>query len=189
MISGETEDIVATQLGEDLYDNFLFRGKRRRNASFRANRFSRRATNRQRRLNQRGIRRNNRFARKASRQQARAQRRAIRRTIKRVPPRKTIRRQRRRSFIKRIGTSYRNAGGATGIGAAIDAATLTSSQTNSGQTPESSDYSVSLNNNSSKEKTSGIPKVAYILGGIAVLGIVGVMIMKSRTPKYPYQQG
>ncbi|WP_010520467.1 hypothetical protein [Aquimarina agarivorans] len=160
MIAGETEALLRD---EATYDDFLFglgrKGRRRNNGAI-----TERIANRRRR----------RSVRKA--------RRIQRRTARRNNPVRAIRRERRRRVITDLGTIYRNAGRATGIGQQIDALTPQLAPEYSGNTDTSpSDYKIAVGAEKQPEKSSGMPKVALAIGGVAVVGLIGVLAMKKRT--------
>ncbi|WP_346881299.1 hypothetical protein [uncultured Algibacter sp.] len=165
MVAGETEAILAEQIGNDNYDDFLF-GKRAR--ARRAKRRSRLSV-----VQRKEERKQRRFARKT--------RRVERRTERQNSPTRIMRKERRSAFFKDLGTAYRNAGRATGIGAQIDALTpQLEPNFSGGSNTLASDYTLSVGGEQSPKEKSGIPKVALIVGGVVVLGIIGVVAMKPR---------
>lgn len=168
MIAGETEVILAEQAGEDNYDDFLFgkRGKGRRSPSSIA---SRRAGRKQRRS-----------ARKGRRVQRRTQRIQLR-TARRNSPVRVLRRKRRSTLIRKLGNTYKPSGGASGIGAQINAVTSQLNPSSPSSSPDA-DYSVSLGDSKTPDKEARFPKIPLIIGGVVVIGIIGAIALKKNTP-------
>ena len=165
MVAGETEAILAEQIGDAGYDNFLFGRKNQKGRIKRRNRTSV--------IQRREKRKQNRFEKKT--------RRVERINARRNSPTRIMRKERRSGFIKDLGTAYRSAGGATGIGAKIDALTPQLDPNYSGDTgTTASDYSVSVGSDDNPDKKSAVPKVALAIGGIMVLGIIVAIAMKQR---------
>lgn len=162
MVAGETEAILEEQAEIDNYDNFLF-GKRNENRVKRRNKPSV--------IKRRTARKQRRSARKTNRIQ--------RRDARRNSPIRAMRRQRRSTLIRKIGNAYRDAGRASGIGASIDSLTP-SLDPNYPVTSKDTDYKVSIGETKTPEEKSGIPKVALVIGGVAVVGLIGAVAMSRR---------
>ncbi|WP_407264866.1 hypothetical protein R5N98_12450 [Tenacibaculum maritimum] len=85
---------------------------------------------------------------------------------------------------------YRDIGGATAIGAAIDSITKPKLTTDYGASalPDESDFSIDIGAPEvPKEEKKGIPTVVYVLGGVVVVGVIGLAVMSSNKNKQ-YQQ-
>lgn len=129
------------------------------------------------------------FGNKKKRKARRAKRKA-KRAVRRSAPKRIERRAKRNQFFKDIGKVYKDIGGATAIGTAIDSLTqsnLNIDTTSSSENP--SDFSIGLGadpEEPEKEK-KGIPTVVYILGGVVVAGVIGLAVMSSSKNKQ-YQQ-
>ena len=133
------------------------------------------------------------FGNKKKRRARRAKRKAkrvARRTKRRSAPKRIIRRQKRQKVFKDIGQVYKEIGGATAIGAAIDSFTKPKLPIDYGTSglPEESDFSIDLGAPKEPEdEKKGIPTVVYILGGVVVVGVIGLAVMSSAKNKQ-YQQ-
>ena len=129
------------------------------------------------------------FGSKKKRHARRAKRKAKRlaRRIKRQSsPRRIERREKRQQAFRDIGQVYRDIGGATTIGAAIDSITKPKSPSdpNASSLLDESDYSIDIGSSEvSKDEKNDIPTVVYILGGIVVVGIIGLGVMSHQKSK------
>ena len=85
------------------------------------------------------------FGNKKKRRARRAKRLA-KRTIRRSEPKRIERKQKQQRFLKDVGQVYRDIGGATAIGAAIDSITKPNLPTDYGTSslPEQSDFSIDI---------------------------------------------
>ena len=124
-----------------------------------------------------------------ARRAARKAKRLQRRTIRRSEPKRVARRAKRKQFFKDVGQVYNDIGGATAIGTAIDS--LTKPKTpdyTSSATTEPTDFSIDIGAPKvPEEEKKGIPTIVYVLGGVAVVGVIGLAIMSSNKNKQ-YQQ-
>ncbi|MEN8816856.1 MAG: hypothetical protein ABF274_08320 [Nonlabens sp.] len=129
------------------------------------------------------------FGNKKKRKARRAKRKA-KRAVRCSAPKRVERRAKRNQFFKDIGKVYKDIGGATAIGRAIDSLTqsnLNIDTTSSSENP--SDFSIGFGadpEEPEKEK-NGIPTVVYILGGVVVVGVIGLAVMSNSKNKQ-YQQ-
>ncbi|WP_299212615.1 hypothetical protein [uncultured Dokdonia sp.] len=96
-------------------------------------------------------------------------------------PKVLARKARQKTFFKKVGNVYRDIGGATAIGQAVDTL-VNPSQTDSSHTP--SDYEIGLLSQEEKAETSsknkGVPMAFFIISGVLVLGVVGLIMYKKR---------
>ncbi len=126
------------------------------------------------------------FGNKEKRRKRRAARKA-RRLRRRSDPKRLARKKRRRSFFSKLGEAYRDIGGGQAIGGAVDTILSKPIATDTGTQEETSeDFSIGLgtdtkNRNQKEKKTNYTP---YIIGGVVLLGLGGVMIYKSNQNKY-----
>jgi len=133
------------------------------------------------------------FGNKKKRRARRAKRKAkrlARRTKRRSAPKRIERKQKQQRFFKDVGQVYRDIGGATAIGTAIDSITKPKLPTDYGAStlPEQSDFSIDMGAPKEPEdEKKGIPTVVYILGGVVVVGVIGLAVMSSNKNKQ-YQQ-
>lgn len=129
------------------------------------------------------------FGNKKKRRARRAKRKAnriARRTARRSQPMRLIRKEKHQSFFKDFGKVYRDIGGATAIGTAIDSITTPKSSTNysNSSTSEPSDFSLDVGaKKEPEEEKKGIPTVVYVLGGVVVVGVIGLAVMSSQKNK------
>ena len=129
------------------------------------------------------------FGNKKKRSARRAKRKAKRfakRTTRRSAPRRIERKQKQKRFFKDVGQVYRDIGGATAIGAAIDSITKPNLPTDYGTSslPEQSDFSIDIGAPKElEEEKKGIPTVVFILGGVVVVGVIGLALMSSNKNK------
>ena len=132
------------------------------------------------------------FGNKKKRKARRAKRKAKRlakRTIRRSAPKRIERKQKQQRFIKDVGQVYRDIGGATAIGAAIDSITKPNLPSDYGTSslPEQSDFSIDLGApKEPEEEKKGIPTIVFVLGGVVVVGVIGLAVM-SRNKNKQYQ--
>ena len=133
------------------------------------------------------------FGNKKKRRARRAKRKAnriARRTVRRSQPKRIERKEKRQRFFKDLGQVYRDVGGATAIGTAIDSITTPKTATgyNTSSIPEASDFSLDLGTpKEAEEEKKAIPTVVYVLGGVVVIGVIGLAVMSSQKNKQ-YQQ-
>ena len=124
------------------------------------------------------------FGNKKKRKARRAARKA-KRAVRRSAPKRVARRAKRKQFFNNIGKVYKDIGGATAIGSAIDS--LTQPQLNNGATSRTenpSDFSIDLGADPEpEEEKKGIPTVVYVLGGVVVVGVIGLAVMSSSKNK------
>lgn len=107
--------------------------------------------------------------------QARRLRRKARRSARRLK-----RQQQGGSFFSKIGQTYREAGGATGIGTAIDSITNPKYDGNDG-TNTDGDFSIGgYDSDADKNDNEGLPTLVFVLGGVVVLGIAGIVLLNKR---------
>lgn len=132
------------------------------------------------------------FGNKKKRRARRAKRKAkrlVRRTTRRSAPKRIERKQKQQRFIKDVGQVYRDIGGATAIGAAIDSITKPNLPSDYGTSniPEQSDFSIDLGApKEPEEEKKGIPTIVFVLGGVVVVGVIGLAVM-SRNKNKQYQ--
>jgi len=113
-----------------------------------------------------------------------------RKTKRRSEPQRIERKAKRKRFFKDVGQIYRDAGGATTIGAAIDAITMPKSTNDYGSasSQEPIDFSIDMGSSHEPEKEKkSIPTVVYVLGGVVVIGVIGMVVVNSKKNKQ-YQQ-
>jgi len=128
----------------------------------------------------------------------RAERKANRekRRLERKSPAKVQERKEKRSrFFKDVGQVYKDIGGATAIGGVVDAILMpkdvpqNTSQNNI--EPVVSDYEFSVGSskqeNGKELEKKGIPILVYVVGGVVVVGIIGLLLMRHR--RTPIIQG
>ena len=124
-----------------------------------------------------------------ARRAARKAKRLQRRTVRRSTPKRIERKAKRKQFFKDVGQVYNDIGGATAIGAAIDSFTKPKlpDYANS-TTAEPTDFSIDIGAPEvPEEEKKGIPTIVYVLGGVAVVGVIGLAVMSSNKNKQ-YQQ-
>lgn len=116
---------------------------------------------------------------------ARRTKRLARRQTRRSQPKRVARRQKRQRFFKDIGQIYRDAGGATAIGAAIDTVTLHRNNDPANPPLEmGSDLDIDFGAPElPEEEAEGIPTVVYVLGGVLVIGGIGLFVMQYQKTK------
>ncbi|EDP96532.1 hypothetical protein U8527_10480 [Kordia algicida OT-1] len=155
MISGETLNLVEDHLLRDDYDDFF--GSKKKRAE-----------------------------RKAKRKAKRLARRLKRNSSAKVQERK----QKRSKFFKDVGQIYKDIGGATAIGGVIDAIVLPKdTQTADISNEEGSDYQFSVGSTDDQaaqekqEQKKGIPTFIYVIGGIVLVGVVGLLIVQNNKAK------
>ena len=155
MIIGETEAFIENYQEIDEYDDFFGSKKKRR-------------------------------ARRAKRKAERLARRLKRNSSAKVKER----REKRSRFFKDVGDIYKNIGGATAIGGVIDSITMPKNGQNSNPqgVNEPSDYEFSVGNSENEKKENqdkkkAIPTIAYVIGGVVVLGVVGLVVINYQKSK------
>jgi len=133
------------------------------------------------------------FGNKKKRQARRAKRKArriARRTSRRSQPVHIERKEKRQRFFKDLGKVYRDIGGATAIGTAIDSITAPKAVIDYGNSSisEPSDFSLDVGaKKEPEEEKKGIPTIVYVLGGVVVIGVIGLAVKSSQKNKQ-YQQ-
>ncbi|MFC4636615.1 hypothetical protein ACFO3O_22110 [Dokdonia ponticola] len=112
---------------------------------------------------------------------ARRKARKARRAIRKTSPRILARKARQKVFAKKIGNVYRDLGGASAIGQAVDTL-LNPIQIDSQEVP--SDFELGLLSQEEQDdaptEKQGIPVLFFVLGGVLVVGVIGVVIYKKR---------
>jgi hypothetical protein len=128
------------------------------------------------------------FGNKKKRKARKAARKA-KRAVRRSAPKRVARRAKRKQLFSDIGKAYQDLGGATAIGSAIDSLTQpTLTDYPSLNSENNSDFSIGLGAESEpEEEKKGIPTVVYVLGGVVVVGVIGLVVMNSSKNKQ-YQQ-
>tara|TARA_R110002012_G_C11514338_1_gene598773 strand:+ start:126 stop:587 length:462 start_codon:yes stop_codon:yes gene_type:complete len=130
------------------------------------------------------------FGNKKKRKARRAKRKA-KRAVRRSAPKRIERRAKRKQFFNDIGKVYKDIGGATAIGSAIDSLTQSQLPENATSVPElPSDFTLDLGTPEvPEEEKKGIPTIVYVLGGVVVVGVIGLAVMSSsknkQYPQYP----
>ena len=129
------------------------------------------------------------FGNKKKRRARRAKRKA-RRAARRSAPKRIARRAKSKAFFSKLGTAVQDMGGATAIGAAIDTIAQPKPTTGFGGTTDApSDYDFSLGApDVPEEEKKGIPTIVFVLGGVVVVGVVGLVVIKNKNNKQLYQQ-
>ncbi len=120
------------------------------------------------------------FGSKKKRKRRRARRKKLR-TTRKARPKVIARKARQKLFAKKVGNVYREIGGATAIGQAVDTL-LNPVKTDTLNTP--SDFEIGLPSNDGQtdiaSESKGIPTAFFIIGGLLVVGVIGVIIYKKR---------
>lgn len=167
MVTGETEHIINKQLGEDAYDDFIFGNKKKRRAR-------RTARNRRRLLRKSTLQTNTGKAR-----------RIAKRTERRSAPKRIDKRAKRKTFFRKLGNTYRNIGGATAIGSAIDAITTPKLPDQNGNTSVPEDYTFSMGSRESPkpDEKKKAPTIVYVFGGVIVVGVIGLIVANNKKKK------
>ena len=116
------------------------------------------------------------------RRRRRKARRRKRREMRRSRPKVIARKERQKAFKTKVANVYRDIGGATAIGQAVDSLLLPTGD-NTTNTP--SDFEVGLlsENVETPSENKGVPTTFFVIGGVLVLGVVGVIIYKRRQAK------
>lgn len=157
MISGETQALIEDHFLDNDYDDFFGSKKKRQE-------------------------------RKTKRKAKRVARRLTRNSSAKIQERK----EKRSRFFKDVGQIYQDIGGATAIGGVVDAILMPkytqNNTTQNNSEPDVSDYEVSLGGTEDREEAKnfkkGIPTIAYVVGGVVVVGIIGLLILQNkRRPK------
>lgn len=163
MITGETEALIENHLYANEYDDFFGSKKKR-------------------------------TERKAKRKARRLARRIKRNSSAKVQQRK----QKRSKFFNDVGQVYQDIGGATAIGGVIDAIVMPKdrqAQSAISEVPSDYQFSVGQSDNAieeenEKEQKKGIPTIVYVIGGVVVVGIIGLLIVQNnrRSPVQTFSQ-
>ncbi len=104
---------------------------------------------------------------------ARRAKRQIRRKARR------LKRQQQGGFFSRLGQTYREAGGATGIGTAIDA--MTNPEYDGMEQPDQDvDFSMGGSDQIIPQGDKGFPTIIVVLGGVALLGVTGLILLNKK---------
>jgi hypothetical protein len=129
------------------------------------------------------------FGNKKKRRARRAKRKA-RRAARRSAPKRIARRAKSKAFFSKLGSAVQDMGGATAIGAAIDTITKPTQPTGfGGATEPASDFDFSIGTaDVPEEEKKGIPTIVFVLGGVVVVGVVGLVVIKNRKNKQLYSQ-
>ncbi|WP_046756632.1 hypothetical protein [Kordia jejudonensis] len=130
------------------------------------------------------------FGSKKKRRERKAKRKA-RRTARRKKRelRKIQNREKGGSFLKDVGNVYRDIGGATAIGGIIDSFTIGKDSNNSQSinAPIPSDYEFSVGSSQGEkqeeEDKKSFPTAIYVVGGIIVIGIIGLVVINAQKKK------
>ncbi len=176
MITGETENIVADYLDSDAYDAFLF-GRRRKIRRRRSSSIARKS--------QRGVLRGQRRRTRNLRRTNRINKRIVRRNSPKVIQRKA-RTRRIVSQVKRLApTVLPLVSGSTISSISTPPFTSTAdSNMSSSNTPITGLKTTQKD----PSKENNIPKVVYIVGGLALLGIVGAIVVSTRNTQVAQPQ-
>ncbi len=125
------------------------------------------------------------FGNKKKRKARRAKRKA-RRAAGRSAPKRIARRAKSKAFFSKIGTAVQDMGGATAIDTIAQPKPATGF---GGATDAPSDYDFSLGAPEvPEEEKKGIPTIVFVLGGVVVVGVVGLVVIKNKNNKQLYQQ-
>lgn len=129
------------------------------------------------------------FGNKKKRRARRAKRKA-RRAARRSAPKRIARRAKNKVFFSKLGNAVQDMGGATAIGAAIDTITKPTPPTGfGGATEPASDFDFSIGAAAvPEEEEKGIPTIVFVLGGVVVVGVVGLVVIKNKKIKQLYSQ-
>jgi hypothetical protein len=106
--------------------------------------------------------------------------RKTRSAVRKSAPKRIERKTKRTKFFKEVGKIYRDTGGATAIGTAIDSFTKPKLP-EIANTDVQSDFSIDLGAPKKDDtEKKGIPTIFYVLGGVLVVGVLGIALMKSK---------
>lgn len=106
-------------------------------------------------------------------------RRKKRRAMRKARPKVIARKERRKVFTKKIANVYRDIGGATAIGQAVDSL-LIPTRSDTVNTPNDFEISLTPQDEQTPKGAKGVPMGFIVIGGILVLSVVGVIIYKKR---------
>ncbi|MFC4633508.1 hypothetical protein ACFO3O_06295 [Dokdonia ponticola] len=123
------------------------------------------------------------FGSRKKRKRKRA-RRKKRRTLRQARPEVIARKERQKVFVKKLGNVYRDIGGATGIGQAVDS--LLNPITPPSSLDNSNDFEIRLtpqDEQTPRGSEAGVPTIFFVIGGLLVLGVVTLVIYKKRQAK------
>ncbi len=121
------------------------------------------------------------FGSRKKRKRRRA-RRKKRRTLRKARPKVMARKERQKVFTRKVANVYRDIGGATAIGQAVDSL-LTPTRTDTLNTPNDFEINLTPQDEEAPKGTKGIPTAFFVIGGVLVLSVVGVIIYKKRQAK------
>lgn len=109
----------------------------------------------------------------------RKERRKKRRAMRKARPKVIARKQRQKAFKNTITNVYRDIGGATAIGQAVDSL-LIPTRADTLETPSDFEISLTPQDEHTPKGAKGVPMGFIVIGGILVLSVVGVIIYKKR---------
>lgn len=118
------------------------------------------------------------FGSRKKRRRRKARRKA-RRALRKQRPKVIARKQRQKAFAKKIGNVYRDIGGATAIGQAVDSL-LIPKQSDTLNTPSDFEINLTPQDEQTPKGTKAVPTAFFVIGGVLIAGIVGVIIYKKR---------
>ncbi len=109
-------------------------------------------------------------------------RRKKRRALRKQQPKVIARKARRKVFSEKVANVYRDIGGATAIGQAVDSL-LIPKQSDTLDTPSDFEIRLTPQDEQAPKGSKGIPTALFVVGGLLVLSVVGVIIYKKRQAK------
>ena len=118
------------------------------------------------------------FGNRKKRKRRRA-RRKKRRGLRKARPKVIARKERQKVFKRKVANVYRDIGGASAIGQAVDSL-LTPTRTDTLNTPNDFEINLTPQDEQAPKGAKGIPTAFFVIGGILVLSVVGVVIYKKR---------
>jgi len=112
---------------------------------------------------------------------ARREKRRKRKAARKSDPKVIARTARRRDLGRKLGQAYRDIGGASAVGRAIDSLTTPANPVI--PTDQGSDIAFGLADTDTpitESPSRGIPTLVYVLGGLVLVGTVSLIIIKKR---------
>lgn len=103
-----------------------------------------------------------------------------RREARKADPKIIARKERREDFGRKLGQVYRDVGGASGIGRAIDNLTTPTNTNLANNSNISFGLASDTINEPSPDRTKGIPPLVYVLGAVLVIGTISLVIINKR---------